>query len=55
MDAFNDAFCTTMMQGDKRNKVFTFPIPTYCIDDNFNWDNPKYNNIWKMTSKFGIP
>ena len=55
MDAFNDAFCEIMMKGDKNNKVFTFPIPTYCIDENFDWDNPKLEKLWKMTGKYGIP
>jgi ribonucleoside-triphosphate reductase len=35
--------------------VFTFPIPTYNITKDFNWENPNLDNIWKMTGKYGIP
>jgi len=55
IDIFNDAFAEVMMEGDARGRVFTFPIPTYNITKNFNWDNPNLHNIWKMTGKYGIP
>ena len=43
------------MQGDVEERVFTFPIPTYNITEDFDWDNPSYNKIWEMTAKYGIP
>jgi len=55
IDAFNDMFCEVMMEGDKNNSIFPFPIPTYEIDKNFDWDNPKVYKLWKMTGKYGIP
>jgi ribonucleoside-triphosphate reductase (formate) len=55
MDIFNSAFAEVMMEGDARGRVFTFPIPTYNITKDFNWDNPNLENIWKMTGKYGIP
>jgi ribonucleoside-triphosphate reductase (formate) len=55
MDIFNSAFAEVMMEGDARGRVFTFPIPTYNITKDFNWDNPNLKNIWKMTGKYGIP
>ncbi len=55
MDVFNRAFAEIMMEGDARGRVFTFPIPTYNITADFDWDNPNHDYIWKMTGKYGIP
>lgn len=55
MDIINSAFAEVMMEGDARGRVFTFPIPTYNITEDFDWENPKLENIWKMTGKYGIP
>lgn len=55
MDILNRAFAETMMEGDARGRVLTFPIPTYNITAEFDWDNPNLEMIWKMTGKYGIP
>jgi len=55
MDMLNAAFAEVMMEGDAKGRVFTFPIPTYNITQDFNWSNPNLENIWKMTGKYGIP
>ncbi|MBO8157991.1 ribonucleoside triphosphate reductase [Thermosyntropha sp.] len=55
MDMFNQAFAEVMMEGDAEERVFTFPIPTYNITEDFDWDNPVYDKIWQMTAKYGIP
>ena len=55
MNMFNVAFAEVMMEGDARGRVFTFPIPTYNITSDFDWDNPNLEPIWKMTGKYGIP
>ena len=55
MDMINKAFAEVMMDGDAKGRVFTFPIPTYNITRDFNWDNPNLDAIWKMTGKYGIP
>lgn len=55
MDMLNAAFAEVMMAGDAKGRVFTFPIPTYNITKDFDWSNPKLENIWKMTGKYGIP
>jgi len=55
MDMINRAFAEVMMEGDARGRVFTFPIPTYNITKDFDWDNPNLEPIWKMTGKYGIP
>lgn len=51
----NRAFAECMLEGDASGRVFTFPIPTYNITKDFDWDNPEYNLIWEMTAKYGIP
>ncbi|NCC95693.1 MAG: ribonucleoside triphosphate reductase [Synergistales bacterium] len=55
MDMINRAFAEVMLEGDARGKVFTFPIPTYNVTSDFDWDNAKLTPIWEMTAKYGIP
>ena len=55
MDLLNRAFCEVMMDGDSSGRIFSFPIPTYNITKGFDWDNPRYEPIWEMTAKYGIP
>jgi anaerobic ribonucleoside-triphosphate reductase len=55
MDLINQAFAEVMIEGDAKGRVFTFPIPTYNITADFDWDNPNYDTIWRMTGKYGIP
>jgi len=55
MDIFNKAFADVMSEGDAKGSVFSFPIPTYNITKDFEWDNPAYEKIWEITAKYGIP
>ncbi len=55
MDLINKAFAEVMMAGDSKGRVFSFPIPTYNITPDFDWDNPVLNPVWEMTAKYGIP
>ena len=55
MDMINKVFAECMMEGDAIGRVFTFPIPTYNITKDFDWDDPNYDVIWEMTAKYGIP
>ncbi|NIA10109.1 MAG: ribonucleoside triphosphate reductase, partial [Nitrospiraceae bacterium] len=55
MKIFNRAFAEVMLEGDASGRVFTFPIPTYNITKDFNWDDPNNNLMWEMTAKYGIP
>ena len=55
MDMINKAFAECMMEGDAQGRVFTFPIPTYNITKDFDWENPSHDLIWDMTAKYGIP
>ncbi len=55
MNMINKAFAEVMSEGDAQKRVFTFPIPTYNITKDFNWDDPALNPIWEMTAKYGMP
>jgi ribonucleoside-triphosphate reductase len=55
MDVFNKAFAEVMIAGDSTGRVFGFPIPTYCIDKEFDWDRESLKPVWEMTAKYGIP
>lgn len=55
MDMLNTAFCDVMMEGDKKGRVFTFPIPTINVTRDFDWDSPVINKFMEITCKYGIP
>lgn len=55
MGMINRAFAEVMLDGDAKNRPFTFPIPTYNITSKFDWNNPEFEAIWKMTAKYGVP
>ncbi len=55
MNMINRAFCELMIEGDAKGRIFTFPIPTYNITGDFDWDNPNLEPIWEMTRRYGIP
>ena len=55
MDMINKAFLEVMKEGDASGRVFTFPIPTYNITENFDWDNKNVEILWEVTAKYGIP
>jgi len=55
MDMINHAFAEIMHDGDAKGRPFTFPIPTYNITKDFNWNNEGLAPLWDMTAKYGIP
>lgn len=55
MDMLNKAFLEVMTQGDAQGRVFTFPIPTYNITEDFDWENPVVETLWEAAAKYGIP
>ena len=55
MDMFNRAFAELMQEGDAKGRVFSFPIPTYNITSDFEWNNELLDPLWEMTAKYGIP
>jgi len=55
MDMFNRALLEVLAEGDARGRVFTFPIPTYNITKEFDWNAPGLEPLWRVTAKYGIP
>jgi ribonucleoside-triphosphate reductase (formate) len=55
MEMFNLAFADIMQQGDSKGRVFTFPIPTYNITKDFDWDSSVAQAIFEVTAKYGVP
>jgi len=55
MNIFNEVFAEVISEGDAKGRVFTFPIPTYNITKDFDWDNKDLDPVWRMTAKYGIP
>ena len=55
MDMINKAFLEIMIEGDQKGRVFTFPIPTYNLTQDFDWDSPNASLLFEATAKYGIP
>ncbi|MCX8158383.1 MAG: ribonucleoside triphosphate reductase [Candidatus Diapherotrites archaeon] len=55
MDMINRAFIEIMMEGDMNGRVFTFPIPTYNITKDFEWDSENADLLFDMAAKYGTP
>ena len=55
MDMLNLAFLEVMIEGDKDGRPHTFPISTYSITPDFNWDCKVTNRLFELTTKFGLP
>ena len=55
VDMINKAFIEVMMEGDMKGRIFTFPIPTYNITRDFDWESENAMLLFDMTSKYGTP
>lgn len=55
MDMINRAYIEVMTRGDAKGRVFTFPIPTYNITEDFPWDSENAARLFEMTAKYGLP
>ena len=55
MDMINRAYIEVMTKGDAKGRVFTFPIPTYNITPDFDWDSENADLLFAMTAKYGLP
>jgi ribonucleoside-triphosphate reductase len=55
VDLINRSFAEVMLEGDSKERPFTFPIPTFNITRDFDWEDDDLEPIWKMTAKFGTP
>ncbi|NLI04142.1 MAG: ribonucleoside triphosphate reductase [Actinomycetaceae bacterium] len=55
MDMINRAYMEVMLEGDANGRVFTFPIPTYNITKDFDWESRNADLLFEMTAKYGLP
>lgn len=55
MNMINRAYIEVMTRGDSKGRVFTFPIPTYNITPDFDWDGPNVKLLFDMTARYGLP
>ena len=56
MDMVNKAFIEIMIEGDANGRGFQYPIPTYSITRDFNWEETENNKLlFEMTAKYGTP
>ncbi len=55
MDAINRAYIEVMEKGDAKERVFTFPIPTYNITPDFPWESENAGRLFALTAKYGLP
>ncbi|MCT9821187.1 ribonucleoside triphosphate reductase [Microbacterium sp. W1N] len=55
MAIINRAFIEVMTAGDADGRAFTFPIPTYNITKDFDWEGENVEELFAMTAKYGLP
>ena len=53
MKIFNKALYETMLEGDKSNRPFHFPIPTINITKDFPWEETAFDGIFEASAKYG--
>ncbi|MDP1538533.1 MAG: ribonucleoside triphosphate reductase [bacterium] len=54
MKIFDKALYEVILEGDKNQRVFSFPIPTINITKDFPWDEPAFDGIFEASAKYGI-
>ena len=55
VDMINKAFIEVMLEGDYQGRIFSFPIPTYNVTNDFNWESENTHLLFQMTAKYGTP
>lgn len=55
MDAVNKVFIELMLEGDAMGRGFQYPIPTYNVTKDFDWNSPNARLLFEMTAKYGTP
>lgn len=55
MDRINKIFIELMLDGDAEGRGFQYPIPTYNITSDFDWDSENAELLFEMTSRYGTP
>ncbi|MDC7232336.1 MAG: ribonucleoside triphosphate reductase [Spirochaetales bacterium] len=55
MQMINKAFIELMIEGDASGRGFAYPIPTYNVTEEFDWDSENAKLLFEMTSRYGTP
>jgi len=55
MEMINRAFLEVMLEGDYHDRIFSFPIPTYNVTEDFPWESEVGSLLLKLTGKYGVP
>ncbi|HOX33437.1 MAG TPA: ribonucleoside triphosphate reductase, partial [Spirochaetales bacterium] len=55
MDRVNKVLIELMIEGDAEGRGFAYPIPTYNVTKDFDWDSPNARLLFEMTAKYGTP
>jgi anaerobic ribonucleoside-triphosphate reductase len=53
MDMINKAFIELMYGGDAKGRIFSYPIPTYNLTKDFDWESEVAMELFKLTGKYG--
>jgi len=54
MNLINKAFIEVLTEGDMNGRPFTFPIPTYNLTRDFDWETENARLLLEMTAKYGL-
>ncbi|MDD5928223.1 MAG: ribonucleoside triphosphate reductase [Spirochaetales bacterium] len=55
MDMLNKVFIELMIEGDANGRGFAYPIPTYNITRDFDWNSENAKLLFQMTAQYGTP
>jgi len=55
MNRVNRIFIELMLEGDAEGRGFQYPIPTYNITSDFDWESDNARLLFEMTSRYGTP
>jgi len=55
IDTVNRIFIEVMLEGDANSRGFQYPIPTYNITNEFDWEHENTSLLFTMASKYGTP
>lgn len=55
LDMFNRAFLRVCIEGDYNHRPFSYPIPTYNITKDFDWNSPIADLLFELAGKYGVP
>jgi len=55
MDRLNSIYIDILLEGDANGRGFQYPIPTYNITKDFDWEHPNCRKLFEMAGKYGTP